>query len=1118
MEGANYVRSSKASKRCALKRLVGKAVRSSSAAAAASGQISGADGSDDHHRSAPSASCPVSPSRQTTFESSEEIGGGGGSCVDLQGQQPQCSAGSKAKKRLKSLERRLQESSSSSSSSWCLNNSNASHLEAVSMKLEYVNCLSDNGRFREALSVLVDLVEEQERSKYQHRPRSRKNAGNGDAFFESGLTSACSTPVFDAAELMAEEEDDEDEDEACPRFQHRQQQRQLVTGESFQRFVSTVAQTMIDVANKNPGFLIHINGSKDDSKRKRRHTAGNGNSDKKQFVDYKVSAGQITHCPWSCPSCSGVLIDPISLPCGHTYCKQCLMRIAKAAKNTRRAHCMKCGSLWFPLPQQEAEKQAAAAETNEDEQQQQQDQQQQQPQQQQPQQQPEQQQQQQQQQHQQQQHPMPKTPVEALELLKVNVTVNRLCGKYWQDDIDAVQHRQNGNNFFRKGKCREAVGAYSKAIDLVSDEHFALGNRANVHQKMGDFEAALSDSEAAIQARPDWAKGYFRKGSALQKLKRHEEAFYAFFECLSIETATKNDITDAVREAANELFIVLKQHVIQNSDVGDSRAGQPACSFVSSPIPKNHKSSSSASSPSKDAGNNKTAPTPAATGNNCKLSNWSATLMQSTSSLFSLLPGNGSKDSSNGGGGGGRTGDTTSIDSGFSTMQSTPRACSISSLLGGGTSTSSAAGGKLLNLAPNNYQPINAPQPVTNLVSYASLMYEKQSNLEQLVNTPGEDWFMRGILTYRRPYRHIPEAQVDSGDYECPLCYRLLWQPITTSCGHTYCKVCLEQALDHNVQCPLCKSSNVQNILTDRRTETVANEFVECSMRRLLSKEYEDRMKVHYSEMRENGEEGQEMGGDSLGGCNGGDSDAANIIPVFVCTISAPNIPCPLHIFEPRYRLMIRRAMESGTREFGMSAKVDDGRSFADYGTMLEIRDVQYLSDGRSIIDTVGGRRFRVLDRGARDGYNTAKVEFVQDEMPKDDQILGLQRLHDQTFWKAGRWFAQMGEDIKAGILMHYGNLPEPENDYWKLPNGPTWIWWLLVILPLAEPLQVQVLSQTSLRRRLEVVAHILKLVMQQSRSRHPAAAAPAAAAAPGHHGGQAPSHGGGNGNGLHPQ
>lgn len=35
--------------------------------------------------------------------------------------------------------------------------------------------------------------------------------------------------------------------------------------------------------------------------------------------------------------------------------------------------------------------------------------------------------------------------------------------------------------------------------------------------------------------------------------------------------------------------------------------------------------------------------------------------------------------------------------------------------------------------------------------------------------------------------------------------------------------------------------------------------------------------------------------------------------------------------------------------------------SFADYGVMLEIRDLQYLPDGRSFVDCVGGRRFKVI-------------------------------------------------------------------------------------------------------------------------------------------------------------
>ncbi|NXS23667.1 LONF3 protein, partial [Mystacornis crossleyi] len=102
-------------------------------------------------------------------------------------------------------------------------------------------------------------------------------------------------------------------------------------------------------------------------------------------------------------------------------------------------------------------------------------------------------------------------------------------------------------------------------------------------------------------------------------------------------------------------------------------------------------------------------------------------------------------------------------------------------------------------------------------------------------------------------------------------------------------------------------------------------------------------------------------------------------IPIFVCTMSFPGIPCPLHVFEPRYRLMIRRCQESGSRRFGMCI-YEHGKSFADYGCMLEIRQVELLADGRSLVDTIGRQRFRVLSRGHRDGYHTADVEYLEDK------------------------------------------------------------------------------------------------------------------------------------------
>ena len=64
---------------------------------------------------------------------------------------------------------------------------------------------------------------------------------------------------------------------------------------------------------------------------------------------------------------------------------------------------------------------------------------------------------------------------------------------------------------------------------------------------------------------------------------------------------------------------------------------------------------------------------------------------------------------------------------------------------------------------------------------------------------------------------------------------------------------------------------------------------------------------------------------------------------------------------------------------------------FSDFGTMLEIRGIQYFDDGRSVLETVGGRRFRVVERDTRDGYQVANVEFLEDAIPLDCDVRELQ-------------------------------------------------------------------------------------------------------------------------------
>jgi hypothetical protein len=47
---------------------------------------------------------------------------------------------------------------------------------------------------------------------------------------------------------------------------------------------------------------------------------------------------------------------------------------------------------------------------------------------------------------------------------------------------------------------------------------------------------------------------------------------------------------------------------------------------------------------------------------------------------------------------------------------------------------------------------------------------------------------------------------------------------------------------------------------------------------------------------------------------------------------------------------------------------------------VLQVRDVKFFPDGRSVVDTIGVSRFKVLSHGQRDGYNTAKIEYLEDK------------------------------------------------------------------------------------------------------------------------------------------
>ena len=310
--------------------------------------------------------------------------------------------------------------------------------------------------------------------------------------------------------------------------------------------------------------------------------------------------------------------------------------------------------------------------------------------------------------------------------------------------------------------------------------------------------------------------------------------------------------------------------------------------------------------------------------------------------------------------------------------------------------------------------------------------------------------------------------EVARNELECQVCYAVMLDPLTTSCGHTFCRRCVARVLDHSNLCPICRrrlplAPGVQSEPMNKRTSLILHGLLtDLLAARVAAIEQEDAI----------------------------DMDAS--MPLFPCTLAFPLMPTFLHIFEPRYRLMIRRCIESGTRKFGIMMYNQQqipqdtlGRvHFMQYGTLLHIDRVEMLPDGRSLIETRGTSRFRVLQAGMLDGYIVGRIQRVED-VPiaeeeaaearetsrepdrEEDQASQIETMSTQRLLETGLDFIE-GARQKSARWLHQRVLAA----YGQPPTDPALFpYWLASVLPIVDDEKYLLLPTTSVRERLKITA-----------------------------------------------
>jgi Lon protease-like protein len=103
-------------------------------------------------------------------------------------------------------------------------------------------------------------------------------------------------------------------------------------------------------------------------------------------------------------------------------------------------------------------------------------------------------------------------------------------------------------------------------------------------------------------------------------------------------------------------------------------------------------------------------------------------------------------------------------------------------------------------------------------------------------------------------------------------------------------------------------------------------------------------------------------------------------------SVLVPTAGLPLHVFEPRYRALVRDCL-AGDREFGVvlierGSEVGGDDVRTSVGTVARIVEAAELADGRWAIAAVGVRRLRVREWLPADPYPIAEVEDWPDPPP----------------------------------------------------------------------------------------------------------------------------------------
>ncbi|KAI8913257.1 PUA-like domain-containing protein [Gorgonomyces haynaldii] len=293
----------------------------------------------------------------------------------------------------------------------------------------------------------------------------------------------------------------------------------------------------------------------------------------------------------------------------------------------------------------------------------------------------------------------------------------------------------------------------------------------------------------------------------------------------------------------------------------------------------------------------------------------------------------------------------------------------------------------------------------------------------------------------------VCESQLLSSDFECHMCLSLVQHPITTPCGHTWCRNCLLASLDHTPGCPMCRTKLPQFGYFMHRPQSYSiQKFASC---------FDSNPSV-----------------DNYG-------QTHTKTPLFICTLSLPGSVANFHMFEPRYRVMMKRAIETDRRLIIALPSQEQGSKIpsVEYGCLVYIKhfepllscDIVATEDGnlpRYLIETEALHRVRLSSLSQNSaGYYEAYSERVEDVEPEDREQDWDPALLTELVYCARSFVAGLLSSLPPAARFHF------ERQHGRMPDDPSELsFWMASFLPLHPHTLYQLLPCTAVEERLQLI------------------------------------------------